>query len=192
LEAKTQREVHEVATNIVRTAGWKKSRAKLGQLIKLLDTYKQFDLEPRIRTAQTDRKQARIQPLATQLVLLLREIDSVAEWWEGFAGFARWLDFYRGYVWTLDSRLRKGKLTQLQRAEVIAAAVEHFKIRKTSEDGILKTLRREQKHPRRFVFSGPLEIQETQYAVTGPVGRDPGRHSKRNQRTTSKPHPEQS
>lgn len=191
VEAKAQRDIHEVARAIARPPGWKKSRNKLGQLINLLDTYKQSDLEQRIRAAQSNFKRTRIQPLVRQLLPLLRGMDTIAEWWEGFAGFARWLDFYRGYVWTLDSRLR-GQLTQSQRAEVIVAAFEHFKVRKTSEDGIKKALQREAQELRRFVFNGSLEIQETQYTVTGPVGRHLDRPSKRKKRTRSKPDPGQS
>lgn len=159
MEAKGQQDLLDVAKWITRMDAWKRSRAKTDQLVNLLNTYEDFDLERRIRKSQNNRKRLIVQSFATQLLGLLREITEIGDWWEGFAGFARWLDFYRGYVWTLDSRLHRRKLTQLQRAEIIYVAFEYFKVRDTSEEGILKTLQREKKHPRRFVFRGPLEIR---------------------------------
>jgi len=157
LDALVDKMLVDKARKIIRPAGWSKSRKSLRALIKSLRSYQPRDIEKRLRTQLSVQAPSRSQSAAKELLVQIAQLDQICNWWEGFAAWDSWGAFYRGHVWALDKYLsRKGYRVKDHRTEIIAGVVKAMGVeRRASKEAIARSLLREAKTPRRFVF--PLE-----------------------------------
>jgi hypothetical protein len=160
-DARIEKELMAKARTITGTDAWRASRKRLPRLIESLRGYENIEMETRLREELGKTEVNSITPpIAVALKKQLAELNWACECWEGFAKWAYWKRFYRGYVWNMDRRLRKEYEKQQDRTEIIAAAVRWMEVEsQVSGDSIARCLRREGKVPKRFVFNGPLSFE---------------------------------
>jgi hypothetical protein len=160
LDALVDKMLVDKARKLIRPAGWSKSRRALRALIKSLRSYQPRDIEERLRTQLSAEAPSPSQSAAKELLIQLAQLDQVCDWWEGFAAWDSWGAFYRGHVWALDKFLKsKGYKLKDHRAAIIAGVVKAMGLkRRVSTEAIAKSLLREAKAPRRFVFSAERSV----------------------------------
>ena len=156
VQAAVEKAVINKAREIMPPRAWRKSEQQLRKVIQALQNGPAVKFEEYLRKRLSDDQKSRTRSSAAELSKDLFGLKRICSWWEGLASSDRWKKYYAGYIWTLNKQLSDEYKTEDKRADIIAAAMAWMKVEsQVSKDAILRSLTRERKKPRRFVFKEP-------------------------------------